>query len=289
VCATAVKGLPLSGKRVLVTRAGSDAARPTGAAALLREAGAEPLIVPTIELVAPADPRPLLRALADLLAGYYGWVAFTSASAVERTWDALTGAGGDAGAFVATRLAAIGPATARALEQRGLRVDVVATDFRGEGLAQAMLVELRSAGGAPRVLLPRAARARDVLPGALRAAGYPVDVVVAYETRAPSRAAIDGLVLELESGRVDAVTLTSGSTVENLCDALGARAVALLARCRVASIGPVTTEAARVRGVRVDVTAPEASVASLVRALAETYAGSPDFGGPSLETAAPKR
>ncbi len=289
MCAAAVKGLPLSGKRVLVTRAGSDAARPTGAAALLREAGAEPVVVPTIELVAPADPGPLLRAIADLGAGVYGWVAFTSASAVERTWDALTGAGGGARAFAATRLAAIGPATARALEQRGLQVDVVARDFHGEGLAEAMLRELGAESGTPRILLPRAARARDVLPEALRTAGYPVDVVVAYETRPPSRAAIDGLVLDLESGRVDAVTLTSGSTVENLCDALGPRAAALLAPCRVASIGPVTTAAARARGVRVDVTAPEASVAGLVRALAESYAGGPDFGAPLLETAARKR
>jgi uroporphyrinogen III methyltransferase/synthase len=261
---------PLFGKRVLVTRAAQQAG---GTAALLRDHGAEPLVVPAIAIAPPKDPAPLLRALSELRAGAYAWVAFTSVNGVELTWEALVASGGDARAFGRARLAAIGPATARALEHRGLRADVVAKDFRGEGLADEMLRAL--AGGAPsgRVLVPRAAKARDVLPEALRAAGYAVDVVAAYETRAPPRDTVAALVRELEAGRVDAVTFTSSSTVDNLCDLLGSeRAPALLGRTRVASIGPITSETARARGLRVDVTAASFTVPGLVRALAESWA-----------------
>jgi uroporphyrinogen III methyltransferase/synthase len=267
---------PLFGKRVLVTRARDQA---TGTAALLRDHGAEPLVVPTIDVRPASDPAPLMRALADLRAGSYGWVAFTSANGVEHAWRALTRSGADARAFAGARLAVIGPATARALERHGLRADVVAKEFRGEGLAEEMLRAL-SQGREPRqamvepvrVLLARAARARDALPEALRAAGCIVDVVAAYETHPPPPETLGALVRDLEAFRVDAVTFTSSSTVENLCDLLGRRAPALLERPRIASIGPVTTETARACGLRVDVTAGEYTVAGLVRALADSWA-----------------
>ncbi len=262
---------PLFGKRVLVTRAREQAA---GAADLLREHGAEPVVVPTIEIHPPADRAPLDGALGELRAGRYAWVAFTSANGVERTWDALVAAGADARAFGTARLAAIGPATARALEQRGLRADVVAKEFRGEGLAEAMLAAM-PAGSAPgaarRVLLARAAQARDVLPDMLRAAGCVVDVVAAYETRPPAPETAAVLARELEQGRVDAIVFTSSSTVQNLCDLLGPAAARLLVRPRVASIGPVTTATAVERGLRVDVTAAEYTVPGLVRALEDSW------------------
>jgi uroporphyrinogen III methyltransferase/synthase len=259
---------PLFGKRVLVTRAQEQASK---AAALLRDEGAEALVVPAIAIGPPSDPAPLARAVAALRAGAYAWAAFTSANGVERTWSALEAAGGDARAFGAARIAAIGPATAEALARRGLRADVVAREFRGEGLAEDMLAAM-AAPGAVRVLLARAARARDALPDALRAAGCQVDVVAAYETRAAPREAIEAVAAELDAGRVDAVTFTSSSTVEHLCDALGARAASLLGRIRVASIGPVTSETARARGLAVAVEAVEYTVPGLIRALADSYA-----------------
>jgi uroporphyrinogen III methyltransferase/synthase len=256
---------PLFGKRVLVTRARDQA----GAAAdLLREEGAEPVVVPTIELRPPADPAPLARALDGLRTGLYAWVAFTSANGVEKTWEALLARGADARAFGASRLAAIGPATARALEGRGLRADVVAKEFRGEGLADEMRKALGGEGA--RVLLARAARARDALPDALREAGCEVDVVAAYETHPPPRETVEALVRELESGRVDAVTFTSSSTVDHLCDLLGARAGVLLDRPHIACIGPVTADTARARGLRVDVTAAEYTVPGLIHSLARS-------------------
>jgi len=259
---------PLFGKRVLLTRAREQS---EGAAALLRDQGADVVLVPTIEIRDPADPGPLARALADLRAGAYGWTAFTSANGVEQTWKALVGLGGDARAFGACKIAAIGPATARALEGRGLRADVVAKEFVGESLAREMLAALKDGPVAARVLLARAAKARDVVPEALRAAGCQVDVVAAYETHPAPREAIEALAGEIEQGRLDVATFTSSSTVENFCDLLGPRAVELLKRVRVATIGPVTTETARVRGVRVDVVAREYTVAGLIQALAESY------------------
>jgi len=260
----------LSGKRVLVTRAGEQAG---STAALLRELGAEAVVVPTIVIVPPGDPAPLAKAIGDLRAGAYAWVAFTSANGVERTWQAIVAAGGDGQVFGAARLAVVGPATAQALAGHGLPADVVAEELRGEGLAEAMLAAMKVEGEARgRVLLPRAARARDALPEALRAAGCTVDVVAAYETRPVTGAAMESLAVELAAGRLDAVTFTSSSTVDNLCDALGPRAASLLGHARLASIGPLTSETARSRGLRVDVEAQESTVAGLIRALADSYA-----------------
>jgi uroporphyrinogen III methyltransferase/synthase len=261
---------PLFGKRVLVTRA---RAQSEAAATLLRERGAEPVVVPTIEIRPPSDPEPLARSLQKLRSGLYAWVAFTSANGVERTWAALVAAGADARAFGGVRLAAIGPATAQALDAHGLRPDVVAHEFRGERLADEMLAAVHAGPPFPRVLLARAARARDVLPAALRAAGWIVDVVAAYETHLPSRETAGVLAREFDRARIDAVTLTSSSTVDNLCDLLGPMAAQFLGRSLVASIGPVTTATALARGVRVDVTATQYTVRGLVDALAESFDG----------------
>lgn len=258
---------PLFGKRVLVTRPREQAA---AAASMLRELGAQPVVVPTIELRPPRNRTLLARAVRALRAGEYAWAAFTSANGVDATWEAIVAAGGDARAYGGVRLAAIGPATAAALEEHGLRADVVAREFIGEGLAKAMLAKMKGARGG-RVLLARAAKARDVLPEALRKAGWRVDVVAAYESHPPKKASVARLAKELEAGRIDAVTFTSSSTVENLCSVLGKRAAGLLARTRVASIGPVTTQTARKRGLRVDVMASEYTVPGLIRALAASY------------------
>ncbi|HEX3342926.1 MAG TPA: uroporphyrinogen-III synthase [Polyangiaceae bacterium] len=262
---------PLAGKRVLVTRAGEQAGT---AAALLREEGAEAVVVPTIAVEPPEDAAPLAAAVSALRAGAYGWVAFTSANGVAETWKAVEAAGGDARSFAGARLAAVGPATARALADRGLSAEVVARESRGEGLARAILAAMGEgrAGRAGRVLVPRAARGREALPEMLRAAGCTVDVVAAYATRPVTGPAVEALAAELAAGRLDAVLFTSGSTVDTLCDALGPRAAALLAGARLASIGPVTSEALRARGLRAGVEAVETSVPGLIRALAESYA-----------------
>jgi uroporphyrinogen III methyltransferase/synthase len=168
------------------------------------------------------------------------------------------------------RLRETSPARRRALEAHGLRAEIVAKEFKQEGLAEAILAALGGPSGAGegrRVVLFRAEVARDVLPDALRAAGFGVEIVAAYETRKPDDSRAAELVRELEAGGIDAVTFTSSSTVDNTCDALGARAAELLGRAVVGSIGPVTTKSCEARGVRVDVTADPHTVLGLVDAL----------------------
>jgi uroporphyrinogen III methyltransferase/synthase len=259
---------PLWGKRVLVTRAREQA---SAAAALLVERGAEPVVVPTIELHPPRDPAAVAAAIARAAEGQYAWVVFTSANGVQRSWDAIAAASKDARVFGASRLAAIGPATAQALAEHGLRADVMARELKGEGLAEEML---RALGGQEalrsRVLVLRAEEAREVLPDTLRAAGCVVDVVGVYETR-PVPDAAERLREAVGKGRLDAVTFSSSSTVDNLCDALGEDAPRLLAPLRVVSIGPITTKTAEKRGLRVDATAAEYTLPGLVDALVASF------------------
>jgi uroporphyrinogen III methyltransferase / synthase len=158
---------------------------------------------------------------------------------------------------------------------------VVPKEHRGEALAAEVLAAMAAAAASatsatsvtpkPRVLLARAEVARDVVPDTLRGAGCEVDVVAVYKTRSPPRVFLEALSSLLEAGEIDAVTFTSSSTVEHLCDALEARAAALLAKTCVASIGPITTETAQKRGVRVDVTAAEYTISGLAEALEKYF------------------
>lgn len=258
---------PLFGKRVLLTRPREQGER---TASLLREQGADPVVMPTIEIGPPADFAPLDRALSELAT--YDWVAFTSENGVARTWERLASLGRDARAFGSSKLAAIGPGTAAALKAHGLTADVMAKEFRGEGLTRAMLDSMGERRG--RVVVLRAKEAREVLPDALREAGCHVDVIAAYETHSVSRARIDAIADVLDRAAVDAITFTSASTVRSVCDALGARAPTLLAKVKVVSIGPITSDAATERGVRVDATAAEHSLPGVIAALAGVFAGS---------------
>jgi uroporphyrinogen III methyltransferase/synthase len=261
----------LFGKRILVTRAREQAG---GAASLLRDRGADPVVVPTIEIHPPGDPQPMIDAVAALGERYSGgWVVFTSANGVDRLWAEVRRQGLDARAFAQAKLAAIGPGTAAALERCGLAPDLVPKVHKGEDLAEELAKAIGAVGTRrPRVLLARAEIARDVVPDALRGAGCEVDVVSVYKTRSPPRPLLEALAALLEAREIDAVTFTSSSTVEHLCDALEARGPALLANTCVASIGPITTETAIKRGLRVDVTASEHTIPGLVTALEDHFA-----------------
>lgn len=258
----------LRGARVLVTRTREQAA---STVECLREEGAEVLVVPVIELRPPQDRAPLMRAAAEV--GRYDWLVFTSANGVESFFDALASSGLDSRALGRARVAVIGPATARSVAGHGVRADLVAREHVGEGLAEDLLAAFGRER--PRVLLPRAAKARDVVPEALRAAGCEVDVVAAYETHPPPPEVMEALSAMLRAGAVDAVTFTSSSTVHHLVEALGADAARTLAGVVVASIGPVTTDAARARGLDVAVTASRFTAEGLVDALATYWAIAP--------------
>ena len=254
----------LAGKRVLVTRAKEQAG---SLAALLAERGASPVVFPTILIAPPTDPEPLARAVRDL--ARYDWVAFTSANAVLHTFAELERQGRGAAAFSGLKVAAVGPATAKSLAEKKVVVDVLAKEARGEGLAREILSRI----AAPvRVLVPRAREGREALPDALRGAGCVVDVVTAYETVRPSAEKVEELRGALAARTIDAVTFTSGSTVEHLFELLGPAAAELLGALTIASIGPVTTEAAKARGLRVAATACEATIEELVGALERAFA-----------------
>lgn len=250
---------PLFGKTVLVTRAPHQAA---SLAAELSERGAEPLVAPTIAITAPEEPEPLRRAVREL-ASYHA-VAFTSANAVERFFAALAEDHADARRFGRALVFAIGAQTAATLAAHGIRADGIASEHRGEGMLELVRDALDPSS---RVLLPRAAEAREVLPEGLRSAGHICDVVPVYRTMPVDDAGAASVVEALATA--DAVTLTSGSAVDQLVAIVGAEA---LADKVLASIGKVTTDALRRHGLRATVEAQTPSLVALVDALEAHYA-----------------
>jgi uroporphyrinogen III methyltransferase/synthase len=253
--------LPLFGKRIVVTRAqGVTRTKGQGDAlsAPLRALGAGVIEVPTIEIRPPADFSALDGAIANL--GSYDWLIFSSANGVRFFLDRLDRSATDLRALRA-RLCAIGPATRAALEALHLKVDLMGKEYVAEGLLEA-LAPYSLAG--QRVLLPRAAVARDLVPTELARRGAQVDVVEAYRTVIPESAA--GRAAEVAGA--DCVTFTSSSTVRNFVAAFGAAA---LAGVQVASIGPVTSRTARELGVTVAVEAKVFTMEGLVAAVLGLY------------------
>lgn len=256
---------PLFGRRVLVTRAREQAGT---LAEALWDQGAEPVVLPTIEIEEPADPGPLQRAA--LGADAWDWIVFTSANAVRRFFDALVAGGGDVRRLGRVKILAIGPATAEALVPFGLVPDLVPKEHRGEAAAQVLLDTGPMAG--VRILLPRAQAGREVIAERLRAAGAVVDSVVAYRTVVPADADRDLVRARIEKGEIDAAAFTSSSTLKNFLELFGADAGRrLLEKVVVATIGPVTSETARDLGVRVRVEASPYTVDGLVRALCDHF------------------
>ncbi len=229
---------PLAGKRIVVTRARAQASALSDKLANL---GAEVFEVPAIEIGKPDSYHALDDALSRLEA--YDWLVFTSANGVERFFARLAGGEHvkprDARALSASRIAAIGPATAARLAAHGIVPDVVPSEYRAEAVFKA-LVESGLAAGA-RVLIPRAQEAREALPHLLASFGAQVDVVAAYRTRLPASSSADRARGLFTSGTIDAVTFTSSSTVRNLLTLLGEDARKLLRDVDLFSIGPVTT------------------------------------------------
>jgi len=249
---------PLAGRRIVVTRAREQAGDLVRALAAL---GAEVVAAPTIRIEPLTDLAPLRAALADL--SHYEWLVFTSQNTVRVVCDRLPDWGLAPRALAAVRLAAIGPATADALAQRGLTATLVPERFVAEAVVDA-LVGYGDVRG-KRILLPRALEARDALPSGLRAHGAIVDVIPVYQT---ARASGDGTALaaELLAGKIDAVTFTASSTVRHFVDLVGPEA-ASSGRFAAAVIGPVTAATARGLGIAVTVEASEYTVPGLVAAL----------------------
>jgi uroporphyrinogen-III synthase len=252
------KGRALSGVRVLVGRARHQAGALSGE---LRQLGATVLEIPFIEIRRPRSFQPLDGALKVL--DSYDWLILTSVNGVEAMWDRLGKLHLTEKNLDGLHIAAIGPATRKAIEQRGVTVDVVPKEY----VAESVVRSLRRRVKGKRVLLVRAKVARDVIPTQLRAAGGEVDVVEAYETVVPqsSRTRLR-TALANPRRRPHVVTFTSSSTVRNFLGLLGAR-TANLKGIRFASIGPVTSSTLRELGLRVDIAAKEFTIPGLLKAI----------------------
>jgi len=244
---------PLFGKRVLVTRPLAQAGE---FAQQLWEAGAEPLLAPTIAIGPPDDAAGAWSAVARVRE--YAWIIFTSRNAVDAFFDRLGAVGKDVRAFGNCKIAAIGPKTAAALTAHGIQADFVPDAFVNEALADGLLE--RTVAG-QRLLLYRAQEARDVISRPLGRAGRAVDTVAGYKT-----SYVTNPELRAIAEGADIVTFTSASTVHGFVHNV-AGAGGLLAPKTVAAIGPITAAAARELGIRVDAVAEEFTVEGLVRAL----------------------
>lgn len=255
---------PLTGKVVVVTRPRSQAQAFAG---LLEAAGARVLLVPTIAIEPPASWEPLDHALERL--DDYRWAVFTSVNGVEMTRRRLEETGRGADALRGRRLAAIGPATAEALHAMGLETEVVPEEYVAEALAERLRALIRPG---ERVLLARAAEARDVLVTLLEAVGARVDEVPAYRTRPEQAEAAGELRVALGEGRVDVVTFTSSSTVRHFAELFpGEDLPGLLRGVAVACIGPVTRATAREFGLEAGIVPREYTIPALAQAVADHY------------------
>jgi uroporphyrinogen-III synthase len=292
-----MKSKPLSGVRILVGRARHQA---SALSSQLRKRGAKVIEIPFIEIRKPKSFKPLDAALRNLHS--YDWLILTSVNGVEAMWERIQKLSREEGktrerhevadaanpATLETALgaegpliAAIGPATQKAIEQRGCKVDAVPKEY----VAESVVRILRRRVKGKRVLLVRAKVARDIIPRELRAAGAHVDVVEAYETVVPesSRRRLPA-VLKKPRQRPHIVTFTSSSTVRNFIALLGgSRAARRMleavggqecpphpppsTRMYMASIGPVTSATLRELGVRCDISAKEFTIPGLVDAI----------------------
>jgi uroporphyrinogen III methyltransferase/synthase len=246
--------LPLFGQKIVITR---DRGQSPLLAEPLEALGAEILFVPVIEIVDAAEGSSLEQAVRNL--GSYDWLIFTSVNGVRHFVEALDRSDRDLRDLKA-KLCAIGPATRAAIEALHLRVDVMPQEYVAESLVEALAGEELKG---KRVLLPRAAVARDLVPDTLRERGAVVDVVEAYRTVIPADAA--ARAKEALAHKPGWITFTSSSTVTNLLAVTGREA---LAGIKIASIGPVTSATARAAGLVVDVEAQPHTIEGLVHALA---------------------
>jgi uroporphyrinogen III methyltransferase / synthase len=266
-----VEQRPLEGRTIVVTRARAQAQR---FVQLLEAAGARVLQAPTIVIEPPASWEQLDSALAALES--FTWVVFTSVNGVAMVDRRLSARGLSWAAIARKRVAAIGPATAEALAEHGVRVELVPAEYRAEALVERLR---RVVGPADRVLLPRAKETRDLLVVELRRLGVAVTEVPAYQTRRID----DGVVRlreALAAGSVDAVTFTSSSTARNFAEQFSdEERSAWRGRMAVASIGPITAATAAEYGLSTDVMPSEYTIPALARALAEYFSRTPKNTG----------
>lgn len=258
---------PLFGKRVLVTRPREQAGALVDA---LERLGAEAIEAPLVRILAPDDLRPLDEACAN--ASRYEWIIFSSANAVDRFMQRFLAGPRDVRDLKGVKLCAVGPGTSEHLTRHGIKVDLVPTEHRAEGVIDAL--GPRAIQGT-RVLIPRSDIGRELIADELRKAGAEVTEVVAYRTvvAEPDRDGEPDVYRMLLDRRIDVVTFTSASAVKNFVKVFGEEASAdLLKMTIVASIGPVTAEAAEHLNIKTSIMPAQYTVPAMVDAIVEYFA-----------------
>ncbi len=257
---------PLAGKKILITRARDQSDE---FATRLRNLGAEVIEFPTIEILPPPSWKELDRAIHGLKS--YDWIIFTSANGVNFFLQRLIDKGKNSRPLSSLKICAIGPATAKKLKEKDIRVAYTPKEFVAEGILKGfekMMIQ------GNRILLARAKKARDILPKGLRKMGAEVDVVEAYRTVKP-RGGTKRLKQLLTDGKIDVITFTSSSTVNHFAELLKEDDLKKLLRgIAIACIGPITAQTAKRWGMRVQIQPKQYTIPALTQAIVEYFATS---------------
>ena len=247
---------PLFGKRILVTRARSQASK---LVKKLEDLGADVLEYPSIRIVPLRDTKPLDKALENI--AKYDWMVLTSSNAVRGLADRMIDLEIDSRVFAHMKFAVNGPSTAKALSELGITADLMPSRY----LASELVDSLRKEEPTPKkVLFPRSEIGRETLANGLRDIGSTVDEIIAYSTESPGDTG--ELAKKAYEEGVDFTTFTSSSTVKNLVDLMGGNPD-LINTSKTVIIGPITSETARELGVNVDLEAEEQSTDGIVKAI----------------------
>ena len=254
--------LPLAGKHFLITRPQDQAA---DFASLIEQQGGTAICVPTIEITPPESYAPLDFVLRDL--DEFDILILTSVNGVEALFERMLETNQYIGTLTDIFIVAVGPKTAKALEQNCIRPDLIPADHRAEGIV-AELLKLGVEG--KRILYPRAEIARPLIIDSLQAAGAEVIAPIAYRTIMPERNG-DRIRDLLATGTLDAICFSSSSTFNNLVEMVGECLHGLLGETKLFSIGPQTSETIRKHGFQVDLEPQSWTLDSLALAMVDYY------------------
>jgi uroporphyrinogen III methyltransferase/synthase len=253
----------LRGKRILVTRARSQA---LSLAQRIESLGGEVIEFPTIEIRPPESYGPLDQAIYQI--ANYDWLIFTSVNGVEQFLNRFEKLGKNIANLAGIEVGAIGPETARRLTAAQIEPTLVPKQYQAEGILDELISETVLG---KRILIPRAAKARDILPETLRRWGARVDVVEAYQTVLP-QVDVSALCRLLREGTIDMITFTSSSTATNFSVMLRDQDLPrLLSRAVVACIGPITRKTVEDLGMRPEIVSEEFTIPGLVRAMVDYF------------------
>ena len=253
----------LRGKRILVTRARSQA---LSLVQRIESLGGEVVEFPTIEIRPPESYDPLDQAINQI--GCYDWLIFTSVNGVEQFLNRFEKLGKNIADLAGIEVGAIGPETAKRLTAAQIQPSLVPKQYQAEGILEALISETVLG---KRILIPRAAKARDILPETLRRWGARVDVVEAYQTVLP-QVDVSALCKALREGTIDMITFTSSSTATNFAAMLRDQDLPrLLSRAVIACIGPITRKTVEDLGMRPEVVSEEFTIPGLVSAMVDYF------------------